>query len=108
MTEVETNEIKISKNDIGKVFKLKKNKAIWSIDIQETICFLTERFVKLECSSWNNKYFFGKIIESNLFGALEKSEVMFSVENIDFSEVYKNPEEFNENKIKALKTFMLI
>lgn len=98
----------ISKKDIGKAFKIQANSPLWSIDIQESVCFLSEKYVKLESRSWNNKLFFGKIIESNLFGVLEKSEIMFSIENIDFSEIYGTKEEFNENKTKALKTFMLL
>lgn len=98
----------ISKKDIGKVFKVKANSPLWSIDIQESVCFLSEKYVKLESRSWDNKLFFGKIIESNLFGVLEKSEIMFSIENIDFSEIYDTKEEFNESKTKALKTFMLL
>lgn len=97
----------ISKKDIGKVFKIKANSPLWSIDIQESVCFLSEKYVKLESMSWNNKLFFGKIIESNLFGVIEKSEIMFSSENIDFSEIYDTTEEFNENKTRMFKTFML-
>lgn len=97
----------ISKKDIGKVFKIKANSSLWSIDIQESVCFLSEKYVKLESRSWDNKLFFGKIIESNLFGVLEKSEIMFSSENIDFSEIYDTTEEFNENKTRMFKTFML-
>ena len=97
----------ISKKDIGKVFKTKANSPLWSIDIQESVSFTSEKYVKLESMSWDNKLFFGKIIESNLFGVIEKSEIMFSSENIDFSEIYDTTEEFNENKIRMFKTFML-
>lgn len=97
----------ISKKDIGKVFKIKANSPLWSIDIQESVSFTSEKYVKLESRSWDNKLFFGKIIESNLFGVLEKSEIMFSSENIDFSEIYDTTEEFNENKTRMFKTFML-
>lgn len=97
----------VSKKDIGKVFKIKANSPLWSIDIQESVSFLSEKYVKLESRSWDNTLFFGKIIESNLFGVIEKSEIMFSSENVEFSEIYDTAEEFNENKTRMFKTFML-
>ena len=74
----------ISKKDIGKVFKVKANSPLWSIDIQESVSFTSEKYVKLESRSWDNKLFFGKIIESNLFGVLEKAKLCFLQKTLIF------------------------
>ena len=94
-----TNDQKtIHQLDIGKIYKIKANSPLWPVELQDLISFVDDKYVKIEHICYNNKYFFGKIFEANLFGAIEKSEVRISNSNIDFSEVYDDIKTFNNAK----------
>ena len=74
----------LTKEDIGKVFRLKHNKSHWCIPIQENIIF----------SDTNPK-----IVETNIFGPITKPcEIEFVPNDIDEKEIYENIEKFNEIK----------
>lgn len=92
-------------NDISKVFKIKKNTCIWSVTIQEEVSFNKDIYVKITNIVPSMNVAFGVIVEPNLYGAIEKSEISFSITVVDPIEVYNSLSEFNNSMTKSFYSF---
>lgn len=91
----------LTTEDIGKVFRLKRNKFHWCIPIQENIMFsdTNPKYVIFEQMAAFAPLYFGHIVESNMFGQITKPcEIEFVPNDIDEKEIYKDIDEFNKVK----------
>ena len=88
-----------------KVLKIPKHTCVWSVTIQEEISFNKDIYVKITNSVPSMNVAFGVIVESNLYGAIEKSEISFSLALVDPIEVYCSVSEFNDSMTKSFYSF---
>ena len=78
----------LTTEDIGKVFRLKRNKFHWCIPIQENT---NPKYVIFEQMAAFAPLYFGHIVESNMFGPITKPcEIEFVPNDIDEFNKVKN------------------
>lgn len=91
--------MKITESNIGNVFKLKEDCQVYIIDIQTRAKLVgNNNYVLLENTCFISDLFFGKLVESNLFGPIIKGEIEFNSSCINEEEQFENLEDFNQNK----------
>lgn len=84
---------------IDNIYKLKKSQKVWCIDIQQRIIFPEDEniYIKITNTVYNNWTLFGKVVEENAFGAIEKFEVEFDYTQLEETPIYKSLEDFNKS-----------
>lgn len=88
--------MQLTTKDIGKVYRLNPDNYYWVIDIQDVVRFKEEKFVELTATTCIGDIYFGKVLERNIYGCLEKYEIEFCAADV-VKEAYSNKEEFNND-----------
>lgn len=95
--------MQLTTKDIGKVYRLNPDNYYWVIDIQDVVKFKEEKYVELTATACIGDIYFGKVLERNIYGCLEKYEIEFCAADV-IKEAYSNKEEFNNDS--AIHYFM--
>lgn len=90
--------MQLTTEDIGKVYALDPEHYYWVTDIQDTVRFREMKFVELTNTTYLGNVYFGKVLEKNIFGCIEKCEIRFCDDDI-LEESYSNKEYFNKDSI---------
>jgi len=96
--------MQLTTKDIGKVYALNPEHYYWVIDIQDIVKFEEEKFVELTNTTCIGDIYFGKVLERNIYGCIEKYEIRFCAGDV-VKEAYFNKEEFNNDS--AIHYFMM-
>lgn len=97
-------EMKYENIEIGKIYKLKDNANVWSVELQNNVIFPNKKvYVEVTHKAFNNVTLFGNLIESNPCEAVRRTELEFGVNDIDEnSEVFDNADTFKEKNTIAI------
>lgn len=77
--------------ELGKRYVIKKNKPVFSIDLQQRIMF--ERGIVVEVrQTFRNIIFFGKIVDTSMFGPdiLSNNELEFGADDVEEEYIKKD------------------
>lgn len=89
--------------EVKNVIKLKSNEFVWSVNLQRSIIYEGEVFVRVTNTTCFGGYFYGMVIDK--YGHIH-GEIGFSPEEVDYSVKWESIDAFiNENEKKRFELF---